>query len=190
MLTLNIYMLFSLILSSYSYYTLYQKENQFFLFFIYILKSKYYFCISLNLCLISLIVIGKLIIKILFNEIRVSEMLVKIFFAFFKYFFAFFKYFFAFFDYFFLWFLNIWIFPPASNRKTSNEIFKLFFPYIDIKTLNGHFKNFNNSILHRNAYSKLFNFQKIKLRKKLKEKKQKNLTKKNNKNSTKNLQKF
>ncbi len=69
-------MLLSFIVSSYSYYSLYQKESQFFLFFIYIMKSKYYFCISLNLCLITLIVIGKLIIKILFNEIRVSEMLV------------------------------------------------------------------------------------------------------------------
>jgi len=76
MLTLNIYMLLSFIVSGYSYYSLFQKENQFFLFFIYIMKSKYYFCISLNLCLITLIVIGKLIIRILFSEIRVSEMLV------------------------------------------------------------------------------------------------------------------
>ena len=76
MLTLNIYVILTLLVTIYSFYTLYQRENQFFLFSIYLLKSKTYFCICLNLCLMFVILVGKFVIKILFNEIRVSEMLV------------------------------------------------------------------------------------------------------------------
>lgn len=78
MLTLNIYVIITLLVTTYSFFTLYQRENQFFLFSIYLLKSKTYFCICLNFCLMLLILIGKFIIKVLFNEIRVSEMLVSI----------------------------------------------------------------------------------------------------------------
>lgn len=78
MSTLNIYVILTLIVTIYSFWSLYQRENQFFLFSIYLLKSKSYFCICLNLCLMILILVGKFIIKILFNEIRVSEMLVKL----------------------------------------------------------------------------------------------------------------
>ena len=80
MLTLNIYIILTILVTIYSFYTLYDRENQFFVFSIYLLKSKTYFCISLNFCLMTLILIGKFIIRILFNEIRVSEMLVILFF--------------------------------------------------------------------------------------------------------------
>ncbi len=79
MLTLNIYVILTMLITGYSFFNLYQRENQFFLFSIYLLKSKTYFFICLNFSLMLLILIGKFVIKILFNEIRVSEMLVFIF---------------------------------------------------------------------------------------------------------------
>lgn len=73
--TFYIYCIVSTIITFYSLYSLYLKENQIFVFAIYLVKSKYYFCILLNFGLMLLINFGKLIIKLFFGEIRLSEMI-------------------------------------------------------------------------------------------------------------------
>jgi hypothetical protein len=73
--TFYIYCIVSSIITFYSLYSLYLKENQLFVFTIYLVKSKYYFCILLNFGLMILINFGKLIIKLFFGEIRLSEMI-------------------------------------------------------------------------------------------------------------------
>lgn len=145
MLTLNIYVILTLLITTYSFFTLYQRENQFFLFSIYLLKSKTYFCICLNFCLMLLILVGKFIIKILFNEIRVSEMLV--------YFMTI-----KFIKCFLIYSLNIIL---ASSGKVKDEIFKLFLLDINFKTDYGYLKNTDNCILYFNADTNLFDIQKI-----------------------------
>jgi hypothetical protein len=75
MKTFLIYSLFTTILTIYSLYSLYLKENQLFVFSIYLVKSKFYFCVLLNFGLMCLFSIGKLVVKVFFGEVRLSEML-------------------------------------------------------------------------------------------------------------------
>jgi len=76
--TFYIYSLLTVIATSYFFISLYQKENQIFVFSIYLTKSKFYFSLLLNFGLMVLLFIGKIVIKIFFGEIRLSEMIVSI----------------------------------------------------------------------------------------------------------------
>jgi hypothetical protein len=77
MLTFRIYILVTILSTLYFFYNLYQKENQIFIFTIYIVKSKFYFCLLINFVAMLLITFGKFLVKIFFNEVRLSEMIVK-----------------------------------------------------------------------------------------------------------------
>ena len=77
MLTFQIYNILTIIISSYFFVTLYLKENQFFIFTIYVVKSKFYFCLMLNLIAMVSVKLGKIFIKLFFGEIRLSELIVN-----------------------------------------------------------------------------------------------------------------
>lgn len=77
MLTFQIYNILTIIISSYFFVTLYLKENQFFIFTIYVVKSKFYFCLMLNLIAMVSVNLGKIFIKLFFGEIRLSELIVN-----------------------------------------------------------------------------------------------------------------
>lgn len=78
MLTFKIYALLTLLTTFYFFYSLYQKENQIFLFTIYIVNSKFHSCILINFVLMITFVFGKIMIKIFFGEVRLSEMIVSL----------------------------------------------------------------------------------------------------------------
>jgi len=75
MLTL-IYNVLTILISAYFFINLYIKENQFFIFAIYIVKSKFYFCLMLNFMAMISINLAKIFIKVFFGEIRLSELIV------------------------------------------------------------------------------------------------------------------
>jgi hypothetical protein len=75
----SIYVLLTLITTAYFFYNLYQKESQIFIFTLYIVKSKFHFVLAINFVVMLLVLTGKIIIKIFFNEIRESELIVNIF---------------------------------------------------------------------------------------------------------------
>ena len=78
MSTFKIYSILTIIITSYFFWNLYTKENQLFIFMIYMSKSKFHFTLLLNLLLMLSIGIGKILIKIFFGEVRLSEMMVTI----------------------------------------------------------------------------------------------------------------
>lgn len=75
MYSFYIYCLLTTLVTFYFFYSLYLKENQIFVFTIYIVKSKFYFCLLVNFGLMVLIIMGKMIIKLFFGEVRLSEMI-------------------------------------------------------------------------------------------------------------------
>ncbi len=76
MLTFQLYNAGTILISSYFFMSLYLKENQFFIFSIYIIKSKFYFCLMLNLLTMISVNLGKIFIRLFFGEIRLSELIV------------------------------------------------------------------------------------------------------------------
>lgn len=76
MLTFHIYCIVTFLTTFYFYYNLYLKENQLYIFSMYIVKSKFHFCLLVNFVVMILISCGKIIIKLFFDEIRLSEMIV------------------------------------------------------------------------------------------------------------------
>ena len=75
MYTFYIYCLLTTLVTAYSLFTLYSRENQLFVFSIYLVKSKFYFCLMLNFGLMCLFIIGKIVVKLFFGEVRLSEMI-------------------------------------------------------------------------------------------------------------------
>ena len=75
MYTFSIYCFITTLVTLYFFYSLYSKENQLFVFTIYMAKSKFYFCLILNFGLMITIILGKLVIKLFFGEVRLSEMI-------------------------------------------------------------------------------------------------------------------
>ena len=78
MFTFKIYALLTLLTTFYFLYSLYQKENQIFLFTIHLVKSKFHFCILINFVLMIAFAFGKIMIKVFFGEVRLSEMIVSL----------------------------------------------------------------------------------------------------------------
>lgn len=76
MLTFKLYVIATLLITFYFFYSLYTKESQIFIFTIYLVKSKFYFCLLTNFVVMVLISFGKILIKLFFNEVRLSEMIV------------------------------------------------------------------------------------------------------------------
>ena len=76
-LPLGIYCFITVLLTSYSGYSLYIQEKELFSYIIHITKSKLYFLIFANFLLMNTLLIGKWITHILFGEIRLSEITVK-----------------------------------------------------------------------------------------------------------------
>jgi hypothetical protein len=74
MYTFSIYCLLTTIVTFYFLYSLYMKESGLFVFSLYIAKSKFHFCLLINFGLMLMIVIGKIVIRVFFGEIRVSEL--------------------------------------------------------------------------------------------------------------------
>ncbi len=138
--TFYIYSALTFIITTYFFVTLYEKENQIFIFAIYLAKSKFYFTLFLNFGLMSMLFIGKIVIRLFFGEIRLSELSVS---------------------------LNIFINLTASNGKNKNEIY--YFPIIilDFQTNNRYFKIDYCFSLPSNVNFKLSEFQKIRLCKSL-----------------------
>jgi len=77
MFTFEIYSILTLISTFYFFYSLYQKESQIYIFTIYLVKSKFHFCLLINFVLMIVIAFGKMMIKLFFGEVRLSEMLVS-----------------------------------------------------------------------------------------------------------------
>jgi hypothetical protein len=76
MITFHIYCIATILTTFYFFYTLYLKENQIFVFSIYLVKSKFHFCLLINFVLMILISCGKIMIKVFFGEVRLSELTV------------------------------------------------------------------------------------------------------------------
>jgi len=74
MITFKFYCLSTLLITIYYAYTLYQKEKLFFIYSMYILKSKFYFSLCLNFGIMITIFIGKLCLNLFYGEIRLSEL--------------------------------------------------------------------------------------------------------------------
>ena len=72
--SLLIYCVATIISTGYYYYDLYQKEDTFFIFSMHLLKSKFYFCLTLNFFIMILVVLGKLLLYIFYGEVRLSEL--------------------------------------------------------------------------------------------------------------------
>ena len=75
MYTFSIYCLLTSLVTFYFLYSLYLKENGLFVFSIYIIKSKFHFCLLVNFGIMMLILFGKIVIKLFFGEVRLSEMI-------------------------------------------------------------------------------------------------------------------
>ena len=75
MKTFSIYCLLTTLVTFYLLYSLYLKENQLFVFTIYLVKSKFYFCVLINFGLMVLVILGKMVVKLFFGEVRLSEMI-------------------------------------------------------------------------------------------------------------------
>ena len=71
---LNIYIILTLLATFYYLYDLYTKESSFFLFSMHLLKSKFYFCLSLNFFIMVLVISGRLLIKVFYGDVRLSEL--------------------------------------------------------------------------------------------------------------------
>lgn len=76
--TFFIYSLVTILTTSYFFVSLYEKESQVYVFIIYLAKSKFYFSLLINLGIMVLAFVGKIVIKIFFGEIRLSEMIVRL----------------------------------------------------------------------------------------------------------------
>lgn len=77
-LSFKIYSIATLILTTYSFYHLYQTESQLLGFTLNIANSKIYFCIALNFILMLTLLIGKILIYLFFEEVRLSELSVSL----------------------------------------------------------------------------------------------------------------
>jgi hypothetical protein len=73
----KLYCSLTVIASIYFGHRLYMKEKEFFLWTIYLAKSKFYFCLALNCLIMILIVSGKYLINLFFGNVRLSELNVK-----------------------------------------------------------------------------------------------------------------
>ena len=78
MFTFKAYALLTILTTFYFFYSLFQKEHQIFLFTIYIVKSKFHFCLLINFVTMIVIAFGKIMVKVFFGEVRLSEMIVRI----------------------------------------------------------------------------------------------------------------
>lgn len=77
-LSFKIYSIATFILTAYSFYHLYQTESQLLGFTLNIVNSKIYFCVALNFIVMLTILIGKVLIYLFFEEVRLSELSVRI----------------------------------------------------------------------------------------------------------------
>ena len=87
MLLLNIYYIITISITSYYFYNLYRIEYSFYIFSIYITKSLFYVCLSINLIIMICLFLGNHIIYILFGKITLTELKelkIEIFYKFFK----------------------------------------------------------------------------------------------------------
>lgn len=75
----NTYCVLTILCSVWLGYDLYIKEDSFFTFIICITKSKFYFCITLNLCVMILIVFCKWLVNFLYGQVRLTELNVSIY---------------------------------------------------------------------------------------------------------------
>ena len=76
--TFNLYCIATLISTFYFGYSLYQKEKQLFVFIIYFAKSKFYFCLAINFGIMLMLSIGKILIRVFYGNVRLSEINVSI----------------------------------------------------------------------------------------------------------------
>ena len=74
MLTFNLYCLTTFILTFYFGYNLYKSEPDFFVFTMYLIKSKFYLVMTMNFILMLMSLIAKILIKILFGPLRDREL--------------------------------------------------------------------------------------------------------------------
>jgi len=74
MISLNIYCILTILSTTYYLYDLYTKEDTFFIFSMHLLKSKFYFCLTLNFFIMLLVIAGKLLLYIFYGEVRLSEL--------------------------------------------------------------------------------------------------------------------
>ena len=74
MITFKLYCLITLIGTFYYLLKLYFQENQFFVFTIYVSKSKFYYFLIINFMIMVMSCFAKITLKLLFGEIRLSEL--------------------------------------------------------------------------------------------------------------------
>jgi hypothetical protein len=76
-LTMKLYNISTLLLTSYFIHSLYSKEKQFFVISLYLVKSKFHLCVVLNFILMLIINIGNFFVHIFFGEISLRDLMVK-----------------------------------------------------------------------------------------------------------------
>lgn len=74
--TMKLYNIATILLTSYFIYSLYSKEKQFFVFSLYLVKSKFHLCVVLNFLLMIIINIGNFFVHIFFGEISLRDLMV------------------------------------------------------------------------------------------------------------------
>ena len=74
MISLNLYCFATILFTSYYFYDLYSKEYTFFVISMYILKSKFYFCLSLNFFIMIIVLSGRFLIRLFYGDVRLSEL--------------------------------------------------------------------------------------------------------------------
>ena len=74
MISLNLYCLATILFTSYYFYDLYSKEYTFYVISMYILKSKFYFSLSLNFFIMIIVLSGRFLIRLFYGDVRLSEL--------------------------------------------------------------------------------------------------------------------